>query len=190
MPVRFDDIKTINQTTVSERFVAPAQSRAPAHLNLQSAIICQIENFYFRISDFSVLDLWTGQPEEQIPHGRSDRDAVRTVGDGNGIGAGRPFRGGQFVVLQQTVTADVWPGNLHGVRTDILDDQIRNSRRLHGDDTPEAASEGIIAARHWAAGVVLADGTANRIVAAHAGTATAGNIVPVNTKALGHSVHR
>ena len=50
-----------------------------------------------------------------------------------------------------------------------MNDETRNTGRLHGNDAPKTAGQGITAARHGAPGIVLANGAAERIGAASAG---------------------
>jgi len=90
--------------------------------------------------------------------------------------------------LLQGITARVRPGNDDAVAR-LRDGQHWCPGGLHqGDETPKAAGEGIIAAGHCGAGIVLADGATDGIngaaVRAGAGAAAAGNFKPVNRISL------
>ena len=58
--------------------------------------------------------------------------------------------------------------------------QVTCAGGLHGVERPEAAGNGIIAARQRTAGVRLADGAAHGKNAAGAGVAATGDFIPVN----------
>ena len=131
------------------------------------------------------------QPEEQIPRGRGDGDAVRAVGGADGITASRPAaRRRQIPVLLQGVAASGGPR--HGDRVPTMRHGERwQARRLHdGDQAPETAGQRIIIVAghrptvHRAAGVRLADGAAHGISCSRAGAATAGDFIPVYRVAL------
>ena len=61
------------------------------------------------------------------------------------------------------------------------DGQPGQPRSLHhGDEAPETAGDGVAAARHRQARIVLADGAADGVLAITAGPAAAGDFIPVN----------
>jgi len=125
------------------------------------------------------------QPEEQIPRGRGDGDAVGAVGGADGITASRPAaRRRQIPVLLQGVAAGGGPR--HGDRVPTMRHGERwQARRLHhGDKTPEPAGQRISTSTHRAAGIRLADGAADLIGCARAGAAATSDLIPVYRVAL------
>jgi hypothetical protein len=81
------------------------------------------------------------QAEKQISVRRRDGHAVRAVGGGDGISAGRPTAAGQIAVLLQSVAAGVRPRDDHAV-AGAGDDQIGQAGALHhGNNAPESAGE-------------------------------------------------
>lgn len=122
------------------------------------------------------------QPEKQIPRRRNNSDAVR-AGDSigiNGIAAGRPAYAGQNGVLLQRVSAGVGPGDGNTVA------RMRNREIWQaggfddGNQRPESAGQGIIAAGHRSASVVLADGAAEGVLPVGARATTASNFIPID----------
>jgi len=124
------------------------------------------------------------QPEKQIPNWRRDGDAARAVGGRDSVNARRPASAREIAVLLQGVAARVRPRNDDAV-AGMGDGQVGQSRRLHhGNETPETAGQRVTAASQRPAGIVLADGAADRIDAASAGAAATGDFIPVNGIAL------
>ena len=125
------------------------------------------------------------QPEEQIPRGRGDGDAVGAVGGADGITASRPAaRRRQIPVLLQGVAAGGGPR--HGDRVPTMRHGERwQARRLHdGDEAPETAGQGITTSAHRTARIRLADGAAHGISCARAGAAATSDLIPVYRVAL------
>src|ERR1019366_5970857 len=71
-----------------------------------------------------------------------------------------------------------------GLAVGIGDGEQRRAGCLHGVEHPKTTRERVVAASHRPAGVVLADGAADRINAAHARAASVGDLMPVYRVAL------
>ena len=133
------------------------------------------------------LGLRAAEAEKQAPSRRRDGNAVRAAGVGaDGVAAGCPTpRRGQIAVLLQGEIGRVRPGDNDAV-AGMGDGQVGKPRRLHdGNQTPKAAGQRIIAAAHRAAGVRLADGAADGILAA-AGGGAAPALKDLSPEAVSH----
>ena len=120
------------------------------------------------------------QPEEQISRRRCDGDTVRAVAGRDAVTAGCPTAAGEGTILLQRVTARICPRHDDAV-AGMRDDEVGQACRLHHlNQRPETARDGIIAAAHRAAGVRLADGSADGELPVGARAAAAGDFRPVN----------
>jgi len=124
------------------------------------------------------------QAEEQIPGRGCEAQNIRAVGGGP-TAVERPAVGiGQAAILMQGPARYVLPIHRHGVARMVDVERWRASRLYHRDECPETTRERIIAAGHGSAGIVLADGAADRINPARARATAAGYFVPINRVGL------
>ncbi len=124
---------------------------------------------------------------------QAEKKISRRCGDGNAVGAvgdtdaatGRPIgRQSEVVVLLQAPASYALPIHHHRA-AGLTDVKRRRAGCLrHGNETPEAASEGIIAAAHRTARIRLADGAGDLERRSRARAAAAGDFIPVNRIAL------